>query len=327
MTKPIDPGKEEIIHSQFAREVVEGLSAHPKKLSSKWFYDEQGDELFQQIMATPEYYLTDCELSIFRDNAADFLALAEGEPFDLVELGAGDGTKTQLLIAHFMEQNADFRYLPIDISQHALDGLSDTIKRRWPDLPLNPLQGDYFQALSDFPADENNVKRKKIVLFPGGNIGNFPPKGALGFLVKLNLRLAYGDVLVTGIDLKKDPARILAAYNDAQGATAAFNLNLLRRINRDLGGDFDLDHWKHWPTYDPITGATRSYVISTRQQSVQLAELQQTFEFEAWEAIDLEISQKYSLKEIEGLATKSGYTFLQHLLDDEEFFVNTVWRV
>ncbi len=312
--------------SAFAREVLEGLRDHPRKLSSKWFYDVQGDELFQQIMAAPEYYLTDCERSIFQNRAADFLEVTTGQPFDLIELGAGDGTKTQYLLEHFIEAGADFRYLPIDISAHALDMISTLVNRRWPALDFHPVEGDYFHALNNLPPTRG-AKRMKVVLFPGGNIGNFTPETAVAFLTKLNLRLSDGDLLITGFDLKRDPAAILAAYNDAGGVTAQFNLNLLVRINRELGGNFDVSAWKHWPTYNPITGATRSFIVATRDQEVWIEALETTFTFKAWEGVDLEISQKYSLEEIETLATGSGFTFERHLADDKGYFVNSVWRV
>ncbi|MEL6275436.1 MAG: L-histidine N(alpha)-methyltransferase, partial [Bacteroidota bacterium] len=235
----------------FAADVLQGLSAQPKKLSSKWFYDERGDELFQAIMASPEYYLTNAEREIFRQQADRFYASTGEAAFDLVELGAGDGTKTQYLVEYFLAQQADFRYLPIDISQHALDELSGLVKRRWPDLNFAGVEGDYFEALANLP--KSDTPRLKMVLFPGANIGNFSPAYARQFLNRLRQKMAIGDLLVIGFDLKKDPARILAAYNDKAGHTRDFNLNLLRRINRELDADFDLEQWMHWPTYDPVS--------------------------------------------------------------------------
>ncbi|PHI21963.1 L-histidine N(alpha)-methyltransferase [Lewinellaceae bacterium SD302] len=312
--------------SAFGEEVLEGLSAHPRKISSKWFYDERGDELFQRIMAAPEYYLTESERSIFQQQAGAFLEATNGQPFDLVELGAGDGTKTQYLIEHFIDEGVDFRYLPIDISAHALDLISDLVNRRWPALDFHPVEGDYFQALNNLPTAQG-PKRLKVVLFPGGNIGNFTPAAAAAFLTRLNLRLSDGDLLITGFDLKKNPVTILAAYNDAGGVTAQFNLNLLHRINRELGGDFDVSAWNHWPTYNPITGATRSFIVANRDQEVRIDALNKSFTFKAWEGIDLEISQKYSLGEIEALAACSGFRFERHLSDDSDYFVNSIWRV
>lgn len=310
----------------FAEEVDAGLSAPLKSLSSKWFYDDQGDKLFQAIMATPEYYLTEAERDIFQAQTAAFLEVTNGEPFDLIELGAGDGTKTQHLIEHFVYYaEADFRYLPIDISRSALSGLTSVIKKRWPDLPFQAIQGDYFTALGNLPKEAGS--RKKVVLFPGANIGNFAPQGAELFIKKLKQYLQPGDLLIIGFDLKKDPARILAAYNDSKGVTAQFNLNLLRRINDELGGTFDLNQWLHWPIYNPVTGASRSFLVSKQAQSVYVKALDKTFEFDKAEAIDMEISQKYSLKEIEQLALATGCTVVRHLTDERNYFVDTIWAV
>jgi dimethylhistidine N-methyltransferase len=310
---------------EFGEEVLQGLSGTPKSLSSKWFYDELGDKFFQGIMASPEYYLTESERDIFEEQSAAFLAAIGSEPFDLIELGAGDGSKTQHLIEHFIYADADFRYLPIDISSNALSGLTSVIKTRWPDLPYQAVQGDYFKALQNLP--DSDYPRKKVVLFPGANIGNFGPAQAEVFINKLKSHLQSGDLLIIGFDLKKDPARILAAYNDSKGVTAQFNLNLLTRINRELGGEFDLDQWRHWPTYNPVTGASWSYLVSKLDQSVYIKALDQTFHFEHAEAIDMEISQKYSLKEVEQLAEATGMTVVHHLTDERLDFVDTIWRV
>lgn len=309
----------------FGREVLMGLESSPKSLSSKWFYDEKGDKLFQRIMDSPEYYLTEAELEIFRDQADRFLAATGGLPFDLVELGAGDGSKTQHLLEYFIYHKADFRYLPIDISKNALTGLTSLVKIRWPDLPYEAIQGDYFHALANLPG--SSTRRSKLVLFPGANIGNFATENARTFLNKLRQQLAPDDTLVIGFDLKKDPTRILAAYNDARGVTAQFNLNLLERINRELGGNFQLEKWQHWPTYDPISGACRSFLVSKEKQTVRVEALKRSFDFATAEAIDMEISQKYSLSEIEALAEATGYQVAEHLTDDKGDFVNSIWRV
>lgn len=309
----------------FGEDVLNGLTAFPKRLSSKWFYDAKGDELFQGIMAAPEYYLTSRELEIFQNQADRFLAAMEGQAFDLVELGAGDGTKTQYLIEHFLAKGVDFNYLPIDISQNALDGLGENVRNRWPNLPFHPVQGDYFDALDRLPS--GTKPRPRLVLFPGANIGNFKPVEAADFLARLRQHLRLGDTVAVGFDLKKDPSRILAAYNDAAGYTSQFNLNLLQRINRELDANFDLSKWQHWPTYDPVTGATRSFLVSKEAQAVFIKGIGKTISFAAWEAIDMEISQKYSLLEIEALARRSGYEPYVHLQDAQGDFVDSIWRI
>jgi len=309
----------------FANEVLNGLSAHPKTLSSKWFYDTEGDELFRAIMAMPEYYLTDSEREIFQSAAPELLDALDHEPFDLIELGAGDGSKTQLLIEQFLAAGIHFSYRPIDISANALVILGELINRRWPRLPFAPLRGDYFDALNRL--GKRAEDRRRLILFPGGNIGNFLPEEALEFLTRLKHFLRPGDFLLTGFDLKKDPAIILNAYNDAAGHTAAFNLNLLARINRELGGDFVLENWRHWETYDPVSGAARSFLVAKEACSVTIADIDAVFTFGPAEAITVEISQKYSREEIQRLANTAGFELVKNLEDQKGWFADSLWRV
>lgn len=311
--------------SAFAADVFEGLASNPRRLSSKWFYDERGDALFQQIMGMPEYYLTDCELEIFQTAGPELLNAIGNRSFDLIELGAGDGTKTQFLIEQFLAAGANFTYRPIDISAHAIEILGNLIRRRWPTLPFKPVQDDYFSALDRLGKSQGDHLR--LVLFPGANIGNFAPEEAVQFLRHLRKFLREGDLLLVGFDLKKDPAIILAAYNDPAGYTAAFNLNLLRRINEELGADFQLDQWKHWETYNPVSGATRSYLVSLADQSVRLPDYGRQFRFDAWEPIEVEISQKYDRPEIEAMLQQAGFTFLRHLEDPRGYFSDALARV
>ncbi|MEO0789495.1 MAG: L-histidine N(alpha)-methyltransferase, partial [Bacteroidota bacterium] len=310
--------------SPFAQDVLDGLSVSPKQLSSKWFYDEHGDALFQAIMASPEYYLTDAELSIFQTCAGRLHTQLGATAIDLIELGAGDGTKTKFLIDGLREAGTDIRYIPVDISANALEGLGQSAAVWWPDQDFIPLEGEYFQALESLPAGEKD--RKRLLLFPGANIGNFPMDQARRFLRELRMFLRRGDFLLIGFDLKKDPAQVLAAYNDPGGHTAAFNLNLLSRINRELGADFDLNYWKHWETYDPGTGAARSQIVSTQEQVVRVEKLNRAFSFRAWEAISVEVSQKYGLHEIERLAGATGYRFVEHFQDEHGWFSDSLWR-
>lgn len=310
---------------QFADEVRQGLSKSPKTLSSKWFYDARGDTLFRNIMAMPEYYLTDCEAEIFKRAGPTLLKALDHQPFELVELGAGDGAKTQYLIEQFIKAEVLFTYRPIDISANAIEILGELINRRWPRLPFSPVRGDYFDALSRL--GKHITGRPRLVLFPGGNIGNFIPAEARAFLRRLHDFMRQGDLLLTGFDLKKDPDVILAAYNDPAGHTAAFNLNLLTRINRELGADFDLSNWRHWESYDPLTGAARSYLVAREAAEITIADLDETFSFAPAEPIAVEISQKYSRNEIESLAKSAGFTFLQNLEDSRGWFADSLWRV
>lgn len=321
MTVKTQIKKQNEVQSQFAKDALEGLSRTPKKLSSKYFYDETGDKLFQDIMNMPEYYLTNAEYEVFEMHKSELLDLIGGKPFDLIELGAGDGTKTKVLLHYFLEKKANFQYRPIDISPNVLLDLEEDLKANLPELQVKSLPGDYFEMLGKLNSP-NGIR--KVILFIGANIGNLTRENAVVFLQKIQQNMAKSDLLLIGFDLKKDPDVILKAYNDPAGITAAFNLNLLHRMNRELGADFEVDAFKHWETYNPATGETKSFIVSTKKQSVQLFD--QTFYFDAWEAIDVELSQKYSLIEIENLAKNTGFSVTQHFFDSNHYFVDSLWE-
>ncbi len=308
--------------TRFARDVAQGLSAHPKSLPSKYFYDAEGDRLFQEIMRMPEYYLTDCEYEIL-DRAKEELLHILGDPFELVELGAGDGLKTKVLLQYFLQQQADFQYMPVDISGNVLDLLQKDLNAQFPGLQVDSLQGDYFKVLGDLSARD---KTRKLVLYLGSTIGNLGPERELEFMQSVNRYMNPGDLLLTGFDLKKDPRVILDAYNDPAGITAAFNLNLLERINRELGGQFRKEQFCHWETYNPATGETRSYLVSTVDQEVAIGALDRSFSFQAWEAIRVELSQKYDLPHIESLADRSHFKVKKHFFDRRRYFVDSLWE-
>lgn len=311
--------------SQFAADVLEGLSARPKHLSSKYFYDDEGSRLFQEIMKLPEYYLTGCELEIFEQQADDiFAAFANGtNAFDLIELGAGDGTKTAVLVSHFLERRAEISYSPIDISQEALDALTAKFKSRFPTLRMDAKRGDYFDILKSV---KNGGGRRKVLLFLGSNIGNFTLDQSVTFFRDLRAVMNPNDLLFIGFDLKKDPHVIVRAYDDPQGVTARFNLNLLARINRELGGSFDLEKWTHYAVYRPVQSAARSFLISREKQDVRIDALDRTFEFEQWEAVFMEISQKYDLAMIENLAAYSGFSVKQNFFDGRGYYCDSLWQ-
>ncbi len=267
----------------------------PKKLSSKYFYDEKGDKLFQAIMKMDEYYLTNAEYEIFSLQKSQILEpiLANKKPFQLIEFGAGNGLKTKLLLEFLVEIKADFEYIPIDISRHVLEELQSDLKTKWPNLICKPKTNTYFEAINDLGSDKT-----KLVLFVGSNIGNFNLLEAQSFISEVNDNLNSGDYFLIGVDLKKDPELILNAYNDKGGITKAFNLNLLDRINRELDGNFRTENFSHFPTYDPISGETKSFLISKTKQDVQLKKLNKTIEFDYAEPIFMEISKKYDLEAV-----------------------------
>ena len=312
--------------SQFASDVLTGLSAKPKYLSSKYFYDDEGSRLFQEIMKLPEYYLTGCEMEIFTSQASDIHdALANGDGrFDLIELGAGDGTKTAVLIDHFLARKADITYSPIDISQEALDALTATFTARFPDLRMDARQGDYFKILRSL---REMSSRRKVLLFLGSNIGNFDREQAVSFFRSLREAMRNDDLLLIGFDLQKDPHVIAAAYDDGEGVTAKFNLNLLTRINRELGGDFDADKFLHYANYRPNEGSARSFLISREDQTVTIDAVGKSFDFKQWEPVFMEISQKYSMEMIGSLARDSGFDIKQNFFDSHKYYCNSLWRV
>ncbi|WP_316748727.1 L-histidine N(alpha)-methyltransferase [Pedobacter gandavensis] len=314
-----------ITMTQFRKDILTGLQASPKFLQAKYFYDHQGDLLFQQIMKMDEYYLTDAEMGIFLNQSGDIAAMisAENTPFDLIELGAGDATKSIHLLQELRERELEFSYLPIDISANVIRHLEEVLPLQLPGLAIKGLNGDYFKMLDKGIALSN---RRKVVLFMGANIGNMHMEEAMAFCRSLKEHLSTGDMLVIGFDLKKDPKQILAAYNDAQGITAAFNLNLLSRINRELGADFDLKSFEHYACYDPESGACKSFLISEKEQVVHIPG-ESAISFGAYEPVYMEISQKYSLKEIEAMARATGFLSKHLFFDEHKYFVDAVWIV
>ena len=307
----------------FAHDVLTGLSSEKKFLSSKYFYDETGDKLFQQIMKLDEYYLTKCEFEILESYKENLLEKFSNHsmPFQLVEFGAGDGLKTKILINHFINTRADFSYLPIDISRHALDNLMDDLNRTFPDLQGQAINGDYFQGLRTL-----NCSTRKAILFLGSNIGNFRPLKARDFLKEMRNCIGINDRIRIGFDLKKDPEIIRKAYHDSKGITCAFNMNLLKRINFELEGEFIIKHFEHSPTYDPDSGAAESYLVSTTNQTVYIGKLKRKFKFSFGEKIFMEVSQKYDMNDIADLARLSGFRIVANYYDDRKYFVDSLWE-
>jgi L-histidine Nalpha-methyltransferase len=311
--------------NEFANDILEGLLSEPKFLQSKYFYDEQGSKLFQAIMHMPEYYLTDCELEIIEAHKQGIFETISNQAntFELIELGAGDGLKTKVLIKHLYETKADFRYIPIDISATALIKLEKEINILFPELHVSGQIGDYFHLLEEM---SHKSSTRKVLMFLGSNIGNIEHEESLAFLGKLRAVMNRRDLLLIGFDLKKDPGIIKKAYNDPHGITAAFNLNLLQRINNELQADFNLAQFRHTEYYDPATGTAKSYLISLCEQQVHLAALGKTINFEKNESIYMEMSQKYDLEMIRELAENSGFEIVRNFTDNRQFFTDSIWK-
>ncbi|NAY92291.1 L-histidine N(alpha)-methyltransferase [Muricauda sp. JGD-17] len=314
-----------VFTSAFEQEVYEGLTNYPKHLSSKYFYDEVGDKLFQDIMAMPEYYLTNCEFDILEIHKEEIVSLFTNneEPFSLFELGAGDGKKTKILLEHLINQNIPFDYRPIDISHNALHQLTQSLKSEIPNITIHPLQGTYFETLKNI--GETNGRRK-VILFLGSNIGNLLHPVAVDFLQNMKDAINKDDLIFMGFDQKKHPQTILDAYNDKTGITEAFNKNILVRINKEMGGNFEVDNFLHWEVYDPETGTAKSYLVSNVDQTVYIESLELEVQLKRWETIHTEISQKYDDEVVEWLAEKSGLKIVTSFSDHQENYKNYVFK-
>ncbi len=312
---------------EFARHVQEGLTADQAHLSSRFIYDERGSRLFQRIMALGEYYLTRAEFEIFTSHAPEIaLAFASGgKRIELVELGAGDGSKTKLLLEALVALGADFTYRPVDISADILEVLRGDLRETLPGVRVEPLVGAYRDVLDALPAAAN-VKR--VVIFLGSNIGNFDFAGAEAFVGTLGARLAPGDQFFVGVDLRKNPRRILAAYDDATGVTAAFNLNLLHRLRKDFDAELELGGWGFYPTYSPETGEVRSYLYPVSgPQRIRIPALGVDRTFQTHETIHTEVSRKYSLPELQVLAKAANAEVTREWTDGRGLFVDVLMEV
>jgi len=310
--------------SDFSQDVWQGLNATPKYLLSKYFYDEAGDAIFKEIMECPEYYLTNCELEIFSTQTNEFTgAIMERlHGFDIVELGAGDATKSIYLLDALLKHKADFTYYPIDLSVNIIAHLNNKLPALLPGIRLQGLNGDYFAMLEQL---KQFSARNKVVLFLGSNIGNILLDSTVDFFKELRSHLSPGDLVLTGFDLVKDPEVILAAYNDKAGITKRFNLNLLNRINHTFNANFDLSAFEHRPVYNEQTGACKSYLESVKDQCVRIGDAG-CVHLKAGEQIYMEISQKYTIAQTDSFAEAAGFTPVRHFYDSKKWFLDALWQ-
>ena len=309
---------------QFAFDVLMGFSAPSKFLPSKYFYDAKGSRLFEQITELEEYYPTRCEFEILNQAGGEIADYMQDQPFEMVELGAGDGRKTKVLLSRILEKIDQFSYIPIDISETAMADLIGSLKQSHPGLSTHGIVGDYFASIRHL---ESTSDSRKMVLLLGSNIGNFDFASAKRFLHSIWKCLNHNDLLLIGFDLKKDIEVLTRAYNDQHGVTREFNLNVLNRINQELAGNFDTSLFTHHGIYNPRHGAMESYLVSLEHQEVHIGALEKTFEFKAYEAIHLEVSHKYLLSDIQQMANETGFTVLQNWHDSNHYFVDTLWQV
>lgn len=313
--------------SRFKKEVIEGLSSNPKVLSSKYFYDKRGNEIFEEIMNLDEYYVTDSEYEVLDKHKGELLrkfSYGYKDSFRLIELGAGDAYKTRVLLKYFIEMFEEFTYSPIDLSTDSIKDLKTNLGVDFPTLKMNEYVLDYFDALDLI--NKGPIDECKVVLFLGSSIGNLTLAMLKDFLDTLHDKLHHRDFVLFGFDLKKNPYTVLSAYNDHSRVTSDFNLNLLSRINNDLGADFNVNGFYHYPTYDPVSGEAKSYLISKFDQSVSFSGTDVHIDFKRHEPVFMELSKKFDLSEIESIARNSGFEVDKNFFDRQTFYCNSLWK-
>jgi L-histidine Nalpha-methyltransferase len=293
----------------------EGLSATPRWLPARLFYDDAGSALFEQITELPEYYLTRTERAIFESYAGEILRAA-GQSLTLVELGAGTASKTCILIEELLQRQARALFYPIDVSLSALQEAVRQLERKFPQLRVNPIVADYtggVEALS-------RVSGRKLVLYIGSSIGNFEPDESVRILRRIRRAMRAGDALLLGADFAKSSKILLPAYDDPQGVTAAFNKNILARLNRELDADFNLDAFRHVALWNKRCSRMEIYLESACEQRVFLPALDLDVGFAAGERIHTENSYKYTMEMIETILLESGFTLEQSWHDRRKWF-------
>ena len=299
----------------YAEEVVFGLSSRPKRLPCKLLYDERGSALFEQITELPEYYLTRTELGILQKNAHE-ISVAAGSPLSVIELGAGTATKTSVLLQAVARRQIRVKYFPVDISPSALAAARRRVREEMPGALVHPIVIDFgkgFQFLRD-------VAGRKLVLYLGSSIGNFDWEDAFAMLRKVRQQLSRGDALLLGTDMVKSPNLLVPAYDDAQGVTAEFSKNILHRINRELGADFDVDSFRHLAVWNPRCSRMEIYLETSRPQTVTLGPTGAVVRFAAGERIHTENSYKYTLQMVDRMLCVSGFKLENTWFDPQKWF-------
>ena len=310
------------LQTSFAEDVRNGLSAFPKRLFPKYFYDELGSQLFEAICLLPEYYLTRAENEIFALYSDEIVNEISAEKVSLIEMGSGSASKTRLIIEALLKRQAELLYIPVDISVTALEQSSRVLLQSYPRLRINAYASDYYDGISALGADK---RQRTLALFLGSNIGNFDPEEAHTFLRAMRGVLKAGDALLLGADLRKKREILEEAYDDALGVTAAFNLNLLARINREMEADFNLRAFHHQAIYNEELGRVEVYIASNTRQTVSIRRLDLEIHFTEGERIHTENSHKYDLASLSQLASATGYTRARTWLDKREQFSSNLF--
>lgn len=312
LVRPLHPAASIGHDDEFATDVRKGLSTAPKRIGSKYFYDAIGSALFERICAQPEYYLTRTELQILSEHV-ETIAAVIGPRALLVEYGSGAGIKTRLLLAAL---DRPVGYVPIEISDSALDASIDSLADEFPDVQMLPVCADFARSVK-LPLARQRHERV-VVFFPGSTLGNFEQRDAISLLRTMRDEIGANGFALVGVDLKKDRATLEAAYNDAAGVTRDFTLNLLARMNRELDGDFDLSQFRHRAHYNALAGRIETHIVSVREQTVAVAG--RPFAFARDEAMLVEYSCKYAQVDIDAMAAKAGLRVVRTWTDAEQRF-------
>ena len=309
---------------QFEDAVLKGLSLKKKKLPSWLIFDSRGSEIFNQITHLDNYHPSRCEMEIFNTYKSKLSKIFSINPSHLIELGSGDGKKTTILIKQLLGDGVKVRYTPIDISEGAINNLTNTLNKNFGtySLKVTGWVGDYFEGLASI---SNNDKARKMVLFLGVTLNNMDLPDAKSFLNKLHQSLRQDDLLLIGFDIMKNPKLLNKSYNDK--LFEELNLHLLDRINECLGGNFDKELFVQQSHYNPDSKAVECFLYSTCNQSVYIKALNKTFKFVEWEAMQTEQSLKYSIQDIEKLAFESGFEIKENFYDSKKYFVDSLWQV
>ena len=300
------------VETSFYNDVVDGLSQPQKKLSCKYFYDERGSELFDEICKLDEYYLTRTELDII-DRYLEEMAYQIGSRAVLVEFGSGSSTKTRILLSAL---DNPVGYVPIDISEEHLLKTAEDLRIAYPFMQIMPVVADFTQGF-ELPTPGSTYSHAAL-FFPGSTIGNFTPERAVEIMRSMAQILGHNGGMLIGLELQKDPKILEAAYNDSRGVTAEFNLNLLHRINRELGSNFDVEQFRHQAIYNEQLGRIEMYIFSMIKQSVVIRD--HVFDFAPNEAIFTESSHKYTTSGFSQLAAEAGFTTRKYWTDSKEMF-------
>jgi len=315
--------QDSVQNSEFAGEIREGFGARFKYIRPKNFYDEYGSKLFEKISVQQEYYLTRTESSIMEKFKSHIRKVHQNHGISIVELGSGNSSKTKILLKEFLSENNMLYYFPIDVSKTILNESINSLTKEFKNLRIVGVCSDFHAGLkkvNDFISTYDEAPRKKLVIFLGSSIGNFDRSYVKVFLGRIRRLLNKSDTLLVGFDLEKEKTFLENAYNDKAGVTAQFNLNLLSRINRELGGEFDISTFKHEAIYNKSKKRIEMYLVSICDQSIAIKELGRVYLFKKGERIHTENSHKFSMPEINRIAKSSGFSVIKNYTDDQKLY-------